>query len=186
MNELAKMGFIYDVEQIDPNGQIVGKQKVKNIITNEGINTFLKQYFSLKGTSYSGSNKPISKYALLFIESDQAPEKTDVFKTSWEKYKVDMQLWSDYIGNKNHPMLLTFNKVSGSDELITSNKITYTFTEYKVITGCCIIGGSMSYNSSIAAIKNCFGISAALFYTPVQIVPNGSISITPSFTVIGG
>lgn len=184
MNELAKMGFIYDVEQIDPNGQVVGKQKVKNIITNEGIASLYKCVFS--GSTLNSRSKPFNYFCLVFIESDQAPQKTDIFKNFYEKYKIDFQLWADYIGNKEHPLMLTFSKVSGSDELITGSKITYTFSEYKVITGCCILGASQSYNASILALKNYPCISAALFYTPVQIVPKGSISITPSFTVIGG
>lgn len=185
MNESVKMGFTYDVIQLSPEGKIVSHQKVNNIMINEGLSLFLQGLFLKKS--------PPKNFFIQFIETDYQPLSTDTFKTSAEaNYGIDKTLWDNYVTNSSqitNPLLTNFSTVSGSNDLISSNEVNYTFTEYKTITGACLIfdispttiTGSTTWKH---LLTRAYLISAALFYTPVQIVPNGTLKLRLNFSLI--
>lgn len=183
MNERAKIGFTYDVKQLSPEGKIISQQKVRNKMINEGVTFFLESIFL-----NDRQKTPPTTFVVQFIETDYVPLPTDVFKTNaFKNYGIDFTLWD----NNKKPFFITFSS-NIADNIISSNEISYTFTEYKTITGACILLGSarnnnsinVNYTTSTYLKKNGILVSSALFYTPVQIVPNGVLKLRLNFELI--
>lgn len=196
MNELTKMGFTYDVTQLSPEGEIVSHQVVPNIMINEGITKLLEGIFIKSSDSYKYNNWP--RYGFMFMENDYTPKPTDTFYNSstMSLYGVDPSIWNEAAGSSSNTLYMrpldgnAFSLVIGSNNLVSSREINYTFSKFKTITGCFIMmvvgTGSFSASSTWETLlqqSQMRLLSAALFYTPIQMVPGGTLKISAAFSL---
>lgn len=210
MNELTKMGFVYDVTQLSPEGEVVEHQIVHNIIPNQGILALYKSFFWLKDPStgsyftYSGKNGSNTTWCFNFMQSDYVPKITDTWTNEAKNlYGSDGTIYDSGLGVSNPLYFYSYrysdktnyppkwDLVLGSDNLVKiANDISITFTEFKTLTGifCGMCdGGLISYSRSWSDISNYTSISllsAALFYTPIQMVAGGTLKFNCAFTLI--
>ena len=210
MNELTKMGFVYDVTQLSPEGEIVDHQIVRNIIPNQGILALYKSFFWLKDPAtnayfaYSGKNGTYTTWTFNFMQSDYVPKVTDTWTNEAKNlYGSDGTIYDSGLGSSNPLHLYSYrnsNKTSyptkwdlvlGSDNLVKiKNDISITFTEFKTLTGifCGICDNADIYNSrswnNISSFTHISLLSAALFYTPIQMVAGGTLKFNCAFTLI--
>ena len=199
MNELTKMGFTYDVTQLSPKGDIVDHQIVHNIIPNEGITQLLKMMFTYYNGSASYKPYIFETFLFNFMESDYVPKVTDTWlKEAASLYGCDGSLFDAIAGSKESQVLNLspyddtncFNLVLGSNNLVTTKEIKYVFSDFKTITGIfcgLIITTRSSYTSTwnkLITNSNYKLLSAALFYTPIQMVPGGTLKFKAAFTLI--
>ena len=210
MNELTKMGFVYDVTQLSPEGEIVDHQIVRNIIPNQGILALYKSFFWLKDPAtnadftYSGKNNSWTYWFFNFMQSDYVPQKTDTWTNEAKNlYGCDGVIYDSLIGSSNPLRKVSYRNsdktkyptvwslVLGSDNLVKiTDDISITFTEFKTLTG--IFCGmndnaifSTSHNwSKINSFTSISLLSAALFYTPIQMVAGGTLKFNCAFTLI--
>lgn len=210
MNELTKMGFIYDVTQFSPNGDIVCNQKIHNIIPLQGIFALYKSFFWMKDPSTntwyscSGKNNSYTYWFFNFMQSDYVPKQTDTWNYEAKNlYGCDGSIFDSFLGGTNPLMIYSYRTTDkknyptvweltlGSDNLVKlKNDISIVFTEFKTLTGIFVgmidqAGYSENTNwDSISSSKYISLLSAALFYTPIQMVPGGTLKLNCAFTLI--
>ena len=188
MNELAKIGFIYDVNLISKNGEIIEKRRAKNLIVNEGITCFLKNIFT--------TNMGMKCYAYGLIETDCTIDATDTITTGvFGKYGANIfETTFAYKNLENTTNYYNGHPLAPSKRtLITETQTGVYFpegylpiTSKKTITGVFLIRGesssSISFNSTIAEIKRNFVlISAAKFDKPLQVFTNSTFKVKSTF-----
>lgn len=203
MNDLTKMGFVYDVTQLSQEGEVVNHQIIHNIIPNEGLKVLYECFFPRYVNPSFDQEGPTNvkngrTFLFNFMENDYQPQVTDTWlKTVPTYYGCDGTLYDAQVGATTNVLLLSpyydaasFSLATGSENLIVSKEISYTFNEYRTITGifcgfCTSLraGQSTLWSSLITAARFRL-LSAALFYTPIQMVPQGVLKFKTAFTLI--
>ena len=213
MEELAKIGFTYDVTQFSPEGEEVSHQVTKNLITNQGIQYLYSVIFSIKyKAAYENGNStsivvnetatPI--FLLGFIENNCIPNKNDLFPKCIKKYNFTTDLWdqaslspktnyfiSNYYDERKNSVL------NGEDRVLQLSDFLYVEKKFRVITGFFLLykhyysgfGPSSKYSSIVNDSQGTHApgvclLSAAQLPSPVQMVPNGTLKIKTGFTLI--
>lgn len=211
MNELAKMGFVYDVTYIKPNGD-TQHQQVHNTMINQGLSKLIQRFFNIKNHNTS----PYYMYG--FMENNYTPNKED--KTSngaLDLYGWDVRMFVAYKRTVN-PFVMGIQKdicptenilsdsniseVANSGVTFSFPEITVVFDGYKTITGCFLMQdtsesgfgtnlyyywyyyGSYTLAGSKKAAANAHLLSAALFPEPLQVEPKGIVKVKAGFTAI--
>ena len=193
------MGFEYEITHIAPTGEILEKQKVHNIMINEGITNFLKCVF-IKQVNANSSDW-ISRYSAFtyaFMESEYEPQSTDSLNgnNALDLYEVDYNNTLLSQGNYyKYYTLMTSDIKLGKDNIsVIIGEGYYKFTGYKRLTGVCLFRNnfanqtnktsSFSISSLYSLLRGCTLISAAKFKTPIQVNPGGTIRAKSNFIVL--
>ena len=193
MDTLGKLGFVYDVEHIAPNGEVVERQHFHNLMPNEGITWALTKTFAPTTNVPSWSTKDTTKtygdyyYLLLsFFKGLFTPSKVfDSMKTfptvAEEVTGSDIYRYARAEITDHSWGNVTLNIATNSLHL---KKITTaTFIKPTLLTGLFIVayyeGYEMQPNSSLGLL-----ISEAFFPNPIQMETNGTLTVKCGCTII--
>lgn len=163
MNENKHLGFYYEVEQISPSGIVVARERVENIMPNEGITHIINVIF-LSGTKAGG-------WYIAPYTNSYTPVSTDSAAT----FVASANETSDY-AQTTRPV---FNCVLSSDNLSvinTGNEAEFTFTAATRVSGLFISSNSAKQGTSGILL------SAALLTTPKQMEIDGVLRVNAGFT----
>ena len=163
MKDNQHLGFYYEVEQISPSGIVVARERVENIMPNEGITHILNVIF-LTGSKASG-------WYIAPYTNSYTPVSTDTAAS----FVSSSNESSDY-AETTRP---AFNCVLSSDNLSvinTGNEAEFTFTAATRVTGLFISSNSTKQGTSGILL------SAALLTTPKQMEVDGVLRVNAGFT----
>ena len=200
MKNKLRMGFEYEITHISPEGKTLEKQKVHNIMINEGITNFLKCVFIKQVNSNSADwESRCSAFTYAFMESEYEPQPTDKLfngNNAFDLYGVDYNntLLSQGKYYKYYTLMTSDIKLGKDNISIIIGEGYYKFTGYKTLTGVCLFRnnfsnqtnkvGAFSISSLNSLLKGCVLISAAKFKTPIQVNPGGTIRAKSNFIVL--
>ena len=163
MNDNQHLGFYYEVEQISPSGIVVARERVENIMPNEGISHIINVIFL---SSSKQSNWYIAPYT-----NSYTPVVTDTAAT----FVASANESSDYTSSTR----VVFNSALSSDGLSvvnTGNEAEFTFTVATRVSGLFISSNSTKQGTSGILL------SAALLSTPKQMEIDGVLRVNAGFT----
>lgn len=162
IHDSEKIGFYYEVTQISPEGIVIARERVHNLMPNEGIKHVIQRCF-LNATSQTWY---IGAYT-----NSYTPLVTDTM--------------ANFVSSSNETSAYTaatrpaFTPVLSTDGLSVTNtgsEAEFTFNAQTTVTGLFI--------SSQQAKSNTSGIllSAALLSTPKQMEIDGVLRVNAGFT----
>lgn len=185
MNELAKMGFVYEITHIAPNGEEIEKQIVHNIMINEGITNFLRTVFNIAG------GRCYKRFIYGFTESSYIPLATDTIagNNALDLYEMDYNETIFSSKSVTTATMVTTSVTMGKDnQSVAIGEGSYTFWGKKTLTGVVLIhdynGWFGSGYYSVRYLKQMFLISAAQFKKPIQVEPNGKVRVKSNFIIL--
>ena len=178
--EKLSFGFQYDIVHLSPKGDLLDKQRVKNLIPNEGITEFLKVYFLAKGSD--------KEFVFGFIESEYEPKVTDsVAGKCYDYYESDI---ANVITGKRYtvtnsdpynyqcPMMPNIRTMMNDQKGVQFGTAFFKADGKKTLTGVWLSkknGWAMTGSNMTFSIKNySVLISVAKFKNPI-ITTNGSV-----------
>ncbi len=194
MDTLGKLGFVYDVEHVAPNGEIVERQHFHNLMPNEGICWALTKTFAptTKVPSWGSKHTDItyndftylalSFYKGLFTPSKvfdsmatfpvMADEITTADCDRWKRKEITDHHWGG-VTLDTSTNTLHFYKIT-----------TPVFLKPTLLTGLFIIaynydGGQIEPKSTLGLL-----VSEAFFPNPIQMEVNGTITVQCGCTLI--
>lgn len=195
MDTLGKLGFVYDVEHIAPNGEVVDRQHFHNLMPDEGIRWALAKTFVPKTAVPSWSNSTatydgytnirLSFFKNLFEQSKifdsmknfcqvagevDDTEQADGYWDGDARLELQTSLTVDY---KPAKFDLSTNTLTFAE--VTSHK----FLKPTVITGLFLmIRKADGEGNKLGQNYDCLLLSEAFFPNPIQMETNGTISVT--------
>lgn len=200
MNELAKMGFVYDVTHIAPNGEEVEHQRVHNIMMNRAIKQFLIGVFrptNVEFYDYSPQTENVrSSFLYGFMESIYEPSASDTLDTGiLDLYGYDKRLLLGYTRETCPFLCYRTTVLNGDGASVSIEEKTIQFDSYKTLTGVFLIHDNnerifevyptemewWDYNS---VSKRMILLSAATFNNPILVEPKGFVKVKAGFSAV--
>ena len=158
----AKIGGVFEVECFNPDGKLKWKEKVHNLVTNEGLNHILDVLLH-------GSTQITTWYCALF-EDDHTVAAGDTYATPGytESTAYDESTRPEY------------EEAAASSQSITNsaNKATFTISDTKTIYGASIVGGGSGASTKGNTAGGGTLLCAAQFTSSRSVVDNDVINLT--------
>lgn len=162
MNTKEKMGFYYEITQISPSGVVIARERVHNIMPNEGIKHVIQRCF-LNATAQTWY---IGAYTNAYT-----PVATDTMAT----FVASSGETSAYTAT-TRPAFTAVLSTDGLSVTNTGSEAEFAFNAQTTVTGLFI--SSKNVKAGTSGIL----LSAALLSTPKQMEIDGVLRVNAGFT----
>ena len=155
------IGSVWDFE-CWRKGQIAWKEKIHNLMTDEGINSLLNVYFH--------AATQITQWYVTIFEDNYTPLVTNT-------YAVPGYTETTAYSEATRP---TFDEAAASGKAITNtaSKATFTFSSDKTIYGGALVGGGSAAGTKSDKAGGGVLVCSAKFATSKPVVTNDVLKVT--------